>query len=90
MESRLTSFLVAPQINVGYNEINQTTSLELIAAMKGKKMVSIGMASCNLGVEGAKAMAELASVTPSVASVRASPERQPMESSNKLPCCCTD
>ena len=30
--------------------------------MKGKDMVSIGMASCNLGVEGAKAMAELALV----------------------------
>ena len=30
--------------------------------MKGKSMVSIGMAGCNLRVEGAKAMAEMASV----------------------------
>ena len=38
--------------------------------MKGKSMVSIGMASCELGVEGAKAMAELVSVTASVTEVR--------------------
>jgi hypothetical protein len=40
---------------VGHNDINQAASLELIAAMKGKSMVSIGMALCKLGVEGAKA-----------------------------------
>ena len=34
--------------------------------MKGKIMESIGMASCNLGVEGAKAMAELLSFTGSL------------------------
>ena len=37
--------------------------------MKGKSMVSIGMAECNLGVEGAKAVAGLASVTPSLTSL---------------------
>ena len=58
------------QIDVGYNSINQAASLELIAAMKGKSMVSIGMAGCKLGVEGGKAMAELVSVTASVTSVR--------------------
>ena len=50
------------QIDVGDNDFDQATSLELIAAMKGKSMVSIDMAMCKLGVEGAKAMAELASV----------------------------
>ena len=54
------------QIDVGYNSINQAASLELIAAMKGKSMVSIGMAGCELGVEGGKAMAELVSVTASL------------------------
>jgi hypothetical protein len=54
---------------VGHNDINQAASLELIAAMKGKSMVSIGMALCKLGVEGAKAMAELVSVTASITSV---------------------
>ena len=57
------------QIDVGYNDINQAASLELIAAMKGKSMVSIGMASCKLGVKGAKAMAELVSVTASVTKI---------------------
>ena len=67
----MTSFLVAAQIDVSGTGINQAASLELIAAMKGKSMVSIGMKSCKLGVEGAKAMAELASVTPSsITSVR--------------------
>ena len=51
---------------MGYNDINQAASLELIAAMKGKSMVSIGMARCELGVEGAKAMAELVLVTASL------------------------
>ena len=53
------------QIDVGNNKIDQAASLELIAAMKGKSMVSIGMVQCQLGVEGAKAMAELVSVTTS-------------------------
>ena len=34
--------------------------------MKGKSMESIGMAGCELGVEGAKATAELVSVMPSL------------------------
>ena len=54
------------QIDVGDNSIDQAGSLELIAAMKGKSMESIGMADCRLGVEGAKAMAELVSVTASL------------------------
>ena len=54
------------QIDVGYNNIDQAASLQLIAAMKGKSMVSIGMARCGLGVEGAKAMAELVLVMPSL------------------------
>ena len=54
------------QIDVGYNAIDQAASLELIAALKGKSMDSIGMTSCNLGVKGAKAIAELVSVTASL------------------------
>ena len=37
--------------------------------MKGNSMVSIGMMSCELGVEGAQAMAELVSVTASVTKI---------------------
>ena len=54
------------QIDVSYNAIDQAASLQLIAAMKGKSMESIGMASCELGVEGAKSAAELVSVMPSL------------------------
>ena len=64
----LTSSLRA-QIDVGWNQFDQASSLELIAAMKGKSMVSIGMASCELGVEGAKAIAEMASVMGSLTRV---------------------
>ena len=61
--------LLCVQINVSYNNIDQPSSLEVIAAMKGKSMVSIGMAACNLGQEGARAMAELVSVMGSITSL---------------------
>ena len=54
------------QIDVSSNKIDQAASLQLIAAMKGKSMESIGMARCKLGVEGAKAAAEMVSVMPSL------------------------
>ena len=38
--------------------------------MKGKRMASIGMAGCELGVEGSKVVAEMISVMPSLTSVR--------------------
>ena len=59
-------------IDVGYNGIDQAAALELLAAMKEKAMVSIGMASCNLGVEGAKLVAEMAAVSRSLKQVIAS------------------
>ena len=71
VQSHLTSLLVATQIDVSDNGIDQATSLKLIAAMKAKSMVSIGMASCNLGVEGAKVVAEMASVMGSLTQVLA-------------------
>ena len=56
-------------IDVGYNGIDQAAALELLAAMKEKVMVSIGMASCKLGVEGAKVVAEMAAVSRSLSKV---------------------
>ena len=53
-------------IDVGLNGIDQAAALELLAAMKEKAMVSIGMASCKLGVEGAKVVAEMAAVSRSL------------------------
>ena len=53
-------------IDVGYNGIDQAAALELLAVMKEKAMVSIGMAGCKLGVEGAKVVAEMAAVSRSL------------------------
>ena len=50
-------------IDVGTNGIDQAAALELLAAMKEKAMVSIGMAGCDLGVEGAKVLAEMMAVS---------------------------
>jgi len=56
-------------IDVSHNSFDQAASLELIAAMKGKSMVSIGMVKCNLRVEGAKSLADLVMVTPSLTNI---------------------
>ena len=56
-------------IDVGYNDIDQAAALELLAVMKEKAMVSIGMAQCKLGVEGAKVVAEMAAVSRSLSKV---------------------
>ena len=56
-------------IDVGYNSIGQAASLELLAAMRGKKMVTIGMANCNLGVKGSKVVAEMISDMTSITSI---------------------
>jgi hypothetical protein len=63
--ARIITCKGSAQIDVGMNSFNQAASLELIAAMKGKSMVSIDMKNCQLGAEGAKAVAELVLVTPS-------------------------
>ena len=57
-------------IDVGYNGIDQAAALELLAVMKEKAMVSIGMAGCKLGVEGAKVVAEMAAVSQSMTQVQ--------------------
>ena len=45
-------------IDVPNNNIDQPSALALLEAMKGKNMQSIGMAECNLGVDGAKKLVE--------------------------------
>ena len=59
-------------IDVGNNNIGKAASLELLAAMKGKNMVTIGMAGCSLGVEGSKVVAEMISVMASLTSINLS------------------
>ena len=56
-------------VDVGFNSITQAASLELLAAMKGKHMVSIGMASCELGVKGSKVVAAMISGMTSLTSI---------------------
>ena len=56
-------------IDVSDTWISQETALELLAAMKGKEMTSISMASCKLGVEGAKMVVELLSSSKSLTQV---------------------
>ena len=58
-------------IDVSYSDIDQAAALELLAVMKEKAMVSIGMARCKLGVEGAKVVAEMAAVSRSLTQVHA-------------------
>ena len=53
---RVNASLMA--INVGYNKIDLSSARLILDAMKGKNMQFIGMASCNLGVEEAKILAE--------------------------------
>ena len=52
--------------------------------MKGKSMESIGMAGCELGVEGAKATAELVSVMPSPTSLNLLQNKLDVESAGML------
>ena len=56
-------------IDVGYNGIDQAAALELLAVMKEKAMVSIGMRRCKLGIEGAKVVAEMAAASQSLTQV---------------------
>ena len=56
-------------IDVGYNRIGKTVSLELLDAMKGNRMMSIGMANCDLDIDGSGALAEMMSFTPSMRSI---------------------
>ena len=56
-------------IDIGHNEIDQADALELLAAMKGKDMQRIGMAGCELGVKGAKIVAEMMPAMPSLSAL---------------------
>ena len=58
-----SALLASPSLNsldLGYNGIDQATALELLATLEQKEMVSIGLGSCALGIEGAHALAEMA------------------------------
>jgi len=46
-------------IDISYNELDQAAAIEVLMAIKGKQMLSIRMTRCELGVEGARMLAEL-------------------------------
>jgi len=56
--------------DVGYNQIDQEQALNLLSVFKQKDvMKSVGLAGCELGVDGAKAVADYISVSASISSV---------------------
>ena len=57
-------------MDVGYNSIGKKAALELINIFKEKKMVSVGLTSCDLGPEKAPAVADMIRVIPSLTSLR--------------------
>ena len=56
-------------IDLGYNSVGKEMALQLVEIFKEKQMVSVGLANCNLGVDGAQAVAEYISVSASLTQV---------------------
>ena len=57
-------------MDVSYNNIGKDQALNLVEIFKQKdQMKSVGLARCNLGIDGAKAVADYVSVSASLTSV---------------------
>ena len=55
------------QVDVGQSRISKEVALSLISILKEKdQMASVGLAHCDLGVDGAKAGADYVSVSASL------------------------
>ena len=60
-------------MNVGYNEIGKAQALNLVSIFKQKdQMKSVGLEGCNLGVDGAKAVADYVSISAVLTSINLS------------------
>ena len=70
-------------LDVGVNSIGKEAALELVSIFKQKQMTSVGLASCALGDDGAKAVAEYVQCSGSLNKVRSA-------SANALPSELTD
>ena len=58
---------ISSQVDVGYNKIGKEQMLNLVSIFKQKdQMQSVGLACCNLGIDGAKAVADYVSVSASL------------------------
>ena len=63
----MLTLALCSQVDVGYNSIGKEQALELISIFKEKdQMTSVGLASCDLGADGAKAVADYVSVSGSL------------------------
>ena len=63
----MLTLAISSQVDVGYNRIGKEQALSLISIFKQKdQMVSVGLADCNLGADGAKAVADYVSVSASL------------------------
>ena len=68
----MLTFAASSQVDVGYNSIGTEQALALVSIFKEKdQMKSVGLADCDLGIDGAKAVADYVSVSASLTSVRA-------------------
>ena len=57
-------------MDVGSNKIGREQALNLVSIFKQKdQMKSVGLAACDLGIDGAKAVADYVSVSPSLTCV---------------------
>ena len=57
-------------MDIGHNSIGKEAALELINIFKEKKMVSVGLARCDLGPEEAPAVADMIRVIASLTSLK--------------------
>jgi len=62
-------------VDVGFNKIGKEAALELISIFKQKEMVFVGLGECNLGPEGAAAVAEYVRGSASLTTIMLSSNR---------------
>ena len=67
----MLTFAASSQVDVSHNSIGTEQALALVSIFKEKdQMKSVGLADCDLGIDGAKAVADYVSVSASLTSVR--------------------
>ena len=67
----MLTFAASSQVDVRHNSIGTEQALTLVSIFKEKdQMKSVGLADCDLGIDGAKAVADYVSVSASLTSVR--------------------
>ena len=56
-------------LDVGLNSIGKEAALELVSIFREKQMTSVGLAGCNLGADGGKAVADYLQLSSSLTSL---------------------